>query len=62
MSEYLTQNTSQTLKSRKLFGSNLSKFSEYLSNITNEDIKLLDNEKLMLNFDGEEVLISLHML
>ena len=59
MSEYLTTKYKPNFKEvGKLFGSNLSKFSEYLSNITDEDIKLLDNEKLMLNFDGEEVLIK----
>ncbi|MGM9877399.1 MAG: isoleucine--tRNA ligase [Bacilli bacterium] len=42
----------------KLFGSNMSKFSEYLTNITQEDIKVLESGKLHLTFDGIDYLIE----
>jgi len=41
----------------KLLGSNLSKFTEYLNNISEEDIKVLEEGNLSLTFDDSEVKI-----
>ena len=42
----------------KLLGSNMSKFSEYLKNITKEDIKVFESGNLHLTFDGIDYLID----
>lgn len=42
----------------KLFGANIGKFQDYLKNISDEDIKLLDNNNLHIEFDGIDYLIE----
>ncbi len=53
MSEYLTVIYKPNFKEvGKLFGSNISKFQEYLKNISDEDAKLLESGGLKLDYDG----------
>ncbi len=59
MSKYLTVQYKPNFKEvGKLFGSNINKFSEYLSNITPEEVKKLESGSLKLNFDGVEYTIE----
>ena len=59
MSKYATMEYKPNFKEvGKLFGSNMSKFSEYLRNITEEDIDVLESGKLHLTFDGVDYLIE----
>lgn len=59
MNDYLTVHYKPNFKEvGKLLGSNLNKFQEYLSNISDEDIKLLDDGKLTLNLTGDDLLID----
>jgi len=59
MSDYITINYKPNFKEvGKLLGSNITKFAEYLSHITEEDIKLLENSELKLEFDNKEYLIE----
>lgn len=59
MNDYLTVHYKPNFKEvGKLLGSNLNKFQEYLSNISDEDIKLLDDGKLTLNLTGGDLLID----
>jgi isoleucyl-tRNA synthetase len=53
MGEYLTVGYKPNFKEvGKTLGSNISKFQEYLKNITEEDSKLLEAGELKLDFDG----------
>ena len=53
MGEYLTVGYKPNFKEvGKMLGSNISKFQEYLRNITDEDAKLLEAGELKLDFDG----------
>ena len=53
MGEYLTVGYKPNFKEvGKTLGSNISKFQEYLKNITEEDAKLLEAGELKLDFDG----------
>ncbi len=38
----------------KIFGKDMKKFTEYLLTITNEEVELLSNDKLVVNFNGNE--------
>ena len=53
MSKYVSMEFKPNFKEvGKLFGSNINKFSEYLKNITEEDIKVFEAGNLHLEFDG----------
>ena len=59
MSKYLTVGYKPNFKEvGKLLGSNMSKFSDYLANITDEDKKVLESGSLKLTFDGVEYTIE----
>ena len=59
MSKYLTIQYKPNFKEvGKLFGSNINKFSEYLSNITPEEVKKLEMGALKVEFDGIEYSIE----
>ena len=59
MSKYVSMEFKPNFKEvGKLFGSNINKFSEYLKNITEEDIKVFEAGNLHLEFDGIEYQIE----
>ena len=59
MSKYVTMEYKPNFKEvGKLFGSNINKFSEYLKNITEEDVKVFESGNLHLEFDGVDYLIE----
>ena len=59
MNKYLSVSYKPNFKEvGKILGSNMSKFSEYLSNITKEDMEVLESGNLKLTFDGEEMTIE----
>ncbi len=59
MSKYVSMEYKPNFKEvGKLFGSNMSKFTEYLKNITKEDIKVFESGNLHLEFDGIDHLIE----
>ena len=59
MSKYVTMEFKPNFKEvGKLFGSNINKFSEYLKNITDEDVKVFESGNLHLEFDGIDYLIE----
>ena len=59
MSKYVSVEYKPNFKEvGKLLGSNMSKFAEYLKNITPEDIKVFESGNLHLTFDGIDYLIE----
>ena len=59
MKEYLTVEYRPNFKEvGKVFGSDLSHFSEYLKNMSEDDIKLLEKGELKLNFNNNEYTIE----
>ena len=42
----------------KIFGKDMKRFSDYLANISDEEIKLLDSGKLVVNLNGNEYEVS----
>ena len=59
MSKYVTMEYKPNFKEvGKLFGSNMSKFAEYLRNITPEDISVFEAGNLHLTFDGIDYAIE----
>ena len=59
MSKYVTMEYKPNFKEvGKLLGSNMSKFADYLKNITPEDIKVFESGNLHLDFDGIDYLIE----
>ena len=59
MKEYLTVEYKPNFKEvGKVFGSDLSHFSEYLKNMSEDDIKLLEKGELKLNFNNNEYTIE----
>ena len=59
MSKYVSVEYKPNFKEvGKLLGSNMSKFAEYLKNITEEDVKVFESGNLHLEFDGIDYLIE----
>ena len=59
MSKYVSVEYKPNFKEvGKLLGSNMSKFAEYLKNITEEDVKVFESGNLHLDFDGIDYLIE----
>ena len=59
MSKYVSMEYKPNFKEvGKLLGSNMSKFAEYLRNITPEDVKVFEEGNLHLEFDGIDYLIE----
>ena len=59
MSKYVSMEYKPNFKEvGKLFGSNMNKFTEYLKNITPEDVKVFESGNLHLEFDGIDYLIA----
>ena len=59
LSEYMTLEYKPNFKvAGKLFGKDIKAFGEYLSNITIEDIKLLDSDNLVVTFNDTEYKVT----